>query len=192
MRLLNTLFLISLSLLLLACGRSKQPNYYVLNPMYINSAVHSRSPHLLIGLDGVNLPSYLNKPGFFVHYTPHFLSLHETDQWAEPLDKNIKRILVANLAALLPGAAVAASPWDPQFSPNLHVQVNINNLQMNQQGSSLLDADFFIFNHDKLIEKRHVYYCLRNSQAQPLTMVQSINANINHLSRDIAARLRRG
>ncbi len=186
-----TLIVVVSCLILISCARSKDPELYVLYPVIAPFKSKSTFQSLRIGLNGVNIPTYLNKPEIAINSNLNQLSLLKNKQWAEALDQNINRVLVANLSVLLPRAAVAVSPWAPEYSPNANIQVNIIDLSVNNQGMSKLRAQYFIFRKNRLIRKQHVYYSLKIHSLSPLTFVKSINENINHLSRDIAKSLRR-
>ncbi|WED43565.1 PqiC family protein [Legionella cardiaca] len=186
MKLIKFSFIAFIGLLLVACGRSKDAQMYMLNPL--PPAKNGTKPYtyLQIGIDEVTTPAYMTKPQLMIHQTPHRLELEEYHQWAESLDKNITRVVETNLATLLPGAVVESSPWDSKFKPNYHLQIDISQFEIDINGNSTLRAEYLIYHEDKLIKKRDVYYCSKVMPVDIERLVISMNVNLTHLTQDIA------
>lgn len=174
------------ALVLVACGRSKEAQLYVLNPIEAPKQNKHRYTYLRIGIDEVKIPGYIEKLPLSLHYTAHQVSLQEYHQWAEALNKNIERVVRTNLATLLPGALVATSPWDALFKPSYHLQITVPQFSFDINGNSILRAEYLIYHNEQLIEKRDVYYYQKMAVVTPENMVISMNNNLTNLSRDIA------
>lgn len=180
-------FIIVMSLLMLnACGRSKEPFYYVMNPVYLKLQGKEASPRARIGIDIINIPEYLEKTQLSIYCTANQSKLNEDHQWAENPNANIKRVIKTNLTNFLPGAMVEVYPWDSKFDPDYHVQVDISQFKVDITGHSILYADFTIYDPDKTVTQYHVRYQQKIPVVNPLTVVQSMNANLTHLTRDMA------
>lgn len=155
------------------------------------SPAHSHQyQSLKIGLDEVNTPSYLDKPEIAININSHQMDLQENSQWAEELDKNIKRVIIANLTTMLPGAVVQGAPWEEHFTPNYHLQVTVTELIIDAAGNSSLRAEYLIYSDDHIIKKRDINYHLHTSPATVEALVKTINENLTHLSMDIAKSFR--
>lgn len=171
---------------LVACSHSPESQFYVLNPLPPEK-MHSNSySHLRIGITQINSPSYTMKPEFMVHQSVNRIKLEEFHRWAESLDKNIQRVLEANLMSLLPGAAIINAPWDMKFVPNYQLRIDISQLEVNTNGHSTLRADYIIYSEAGVIKKGTLYYHQKVPHVTVETLVGSMNANLTHLSRDIA------
>lgn len=187
MRISKLGFVLLIGLILVACGRSKESQFYVLNPIPPKKQLANTYSYLKIGIDEVNCPAYIKKPQLMIHYTPHQIELKEFHQWAEALDKNIMRVVETNLSTLLPGAIVESFPWDSKFKPNYHLQINIADFSIDIHGNSILRAEYIIYRDGDLIEKHDVYYHLKLTQVTTTeALVVSMNTNLTCLTQNIA------
>lgn len=185
---LKTIVIILFGLALLSCGRSKESDFYILNPLPPQQQ-KAANYAIQIGLDEINLPHYTEKPQLMIHYSPYQVQLEEYHRWAESLDKNIGRVIEANLSTLLPGAVIESYPWNVKLKPNYHLQIDIFQFEIDYKGDSVLRAEYVIYHHDQLIKKYTVYYHLKLKDS-PITinaLVKSMNTNLNHLTLDIAS-----
>lgn len=179
-------FVLMAVLALSACGRSKEAQLYVLNPIAVPKKTTHHYTHLRIGIDEVKIPGYIEKLPLIIHYTAHQVTQEEFHQWGEALNKNIERVIRTNLGTLLPGALVATSPWDALFKPNYHLQITMPQFSVDINGNSILRAEYLIYHNEQLIEKRDVYYQQKTPEVTPENLVISMNNNLTSLSRDIA------
>lgn len=179
-----------LSLLLTACGTSPDTRYYVLNPIPVTATKPAHYTGLRLGINEINLAEYLEKPQIAIHVSPHQLDLQEDDQWAEPLDKNIARVLVANLMTLLPGSVVAVSPWEEPFKPTLLLQVNVIDLKLDNQGRAVFSADYMLFRDQQLLRKQRLRYTRTIHPPAVANLVQATNDNLTQFSSALAAAVR--
>ena len=172
--------------LLAACSRSPNSCFYVLSPISYKNRPLAYYNHLRIGIDEIHVPAYLSKPEFIIHSTSHQVQLDEFHRWVENLDKNTKRVLIANLTMLLPGAALSPSPWDIKYKPNYQLQVDITQFEVNTAGHSILRAEYLIFTSEKLAKQGILYYHQKVLDAKVDALVTSMNENLNQFSRDLA------
>lgn len=171
---------------LAACGRSKNPDYYILNPLPLSKTSTNIYHNLRIGIDKISVPSYIEKPQLSINYTPHRMELKEDEQWAEGLDKNIARVMVTNLSTLLPGAIVNTSPWEIIFKPNYQLEINISQFTIDVSGHSVLRADYTIYQGEHLIGKHNFYAAQKIPLVNTENLVISMNGNLTRLTQDIA------
>src|SRR3546814_11447622 len=64
----------------------------------------------VIAVAPVTLPAYLDRPDIVTRSTDNRLELADFDDWAEPLDDNITRVLAENLGHLLRTDRVVVLP----------------------------------------------------------------------------------
>ncbi|KTD20579.1 Protein of uncharacterised function (DUF330) [Legionella lansingensis] len=186
MKITKITLLLTLSFLLLACGRSKEAQFYLLNPLPPQKQNGQPYRYLQIGIDEINIPPYTEKPQLMIHCTPHRLELEEYHQWAEALDKNITRVVETNLSNLLPGAIVESSPWNSRFKPGYHLQIDISQLDIDVHGYSSLAAEYLIYHEDELVKKGTVYYHTKVPVVNIESLVISVNTNLSCLTQEIA------
>ena len=141
---------------------------------------------MLIGLDSITLPEYLDNPQLMIFLTEHQSSLDESHQWAEPLSSNIQRVLQTNLSNTLPGAAIELAPWGGDFYPDYHLRVEISQFKVSQQGNSILRAIYTIETKNKVVQQYQVQLYEKLAIVTPTTAVLSMNNLINKLSDKIA------
>ncbi|MGQ3890472.1 PqiC family protein [Legionella sp. CNM-4043-24] len=173
-------------LALLACGRSRPVQFYILNPLPLPAKAVGKYQHLQIGIDSIETPAYAEKPQIMLYLGNQQVSMEEYHQWAESLDKTIKRVVASNLTTLLPGSVVANSPWDIQFKPEWHLQINISQFKIDAQGNSDLRANYQIYEQERLVIKRDRYYHIHTDNLSMNSLVTSMNQNLTRLTRDIA------
>ena len=98
--------IILLSLALAGClgGQSPPTNFYMLSPLSSSQAGVSHATaeaRIRIGLETVVVSEYLNRNEIVVNLDNTVYQLAEFDQWAEPLNENLTRVLEENLTNLL-------------------------------------------------------------------------------------------
>lgn len=184
------LWMIIAGLTLTACSRSPQSQFYVLNPIPLQKLQTTTHPDLRVGIEDINIPSYMTKQQLIIHDSPHHVKLDEFQQWAGALDQNIQRVVETNLSTLLPDAVVRSSPWGIQFKPNVQLHINISQFELDTQGNTLLRATYLIYSGETLQQQRTVEYHQRAPLLTVDSFVKTMNDNLNHLTQDIAQSLR--
>lgn len=177
------LFIIALNLS--GCGRSKQTQFYLLTPLPPQQHKQHYN-QLQIGIDRVDIPDSIKKPQIMINQSPHHATLEELNQWASALDKNITLVLATNLSTLIPGAIVQSAPWDNKFHPDYHLQVAIEQFEIDMHRNSILRAEYIIYQKEQLLRKSSVYYHTKAPAEDIETLVVSMNKNLTSLTQEIA------
>jgi hypothetical protein len=129
---------------LVICGcASKSPNYYVLNSLQNGapSAEKAKAENdLTIGVGPVKIPAYLDRPEMATRSALDSLQFAEFDKWAEPLEKNLTRVIAENLATLLSTDRVGVFPWLNSAQVQYQVTVDITQLERMPDGKVILAA----------------------------------------------------
>lgn len=185
-KLRTAVIFLGIALLLEGCGRSPDSQFYVLSPISYKKRPLAYYSHLRIGIDEIHVPDYLSKPEFIVHTSAHQVKLDEYHRWVEDLDKNTKRVIAANLTMMLPGAALATSPWDIKYKPNYQLQIDMTQFEVDTAGNSILRAEYLIFSNDKLAKQGILYYHQKVPQVNVDALVRSMNQNLNQFTLDLA------
>jgi uncharacterized lipoprotein YmbA len=186
---LFSIFLL-ISVLLAACGRSKAITFYVLNPIPPSMVHKNPNPNLRIGINTIQTPDYIQKNEIMIHCTPQKLKLEEDYQWAEDLNKNISRVIMANLNTMIPEAVFENSPWNSDFKPKYTLQINITEFEIDISGNSILRAAYLIYRNDEIVLKRQVFYKTNVPMINMDSLVNSMNINIKKLTDDMAKSFR--
>lgn len=182
---------VAMGLLLSACGRSPESRLYVLDPLPAHSQKASRQyQHLRIGLDEMTIPDYMLKPQVMLHFDEHRVELKQFDQWAEPLNKNMSRVIETNLLALLPGAAIERAPWPIEFKPSIRLALDILQFEVDSTGNSVLRVNYLVYVEEQLHKKGLLYYHLHVPKPTVDTLVASMNHNLTQCTQDLARILR--
>ncbi|GGI80445.1 PqiC family protein [Legionella impletisoli] len=186
MRLTNVGLILASTAILFGCGRSKPPELYVLSPIPCHKMqISEKYAHLRIGINPVKIPEYIQKPEITLHCSKHQVKLAENHHWAESLKDNITRILQTNLTTLLPGAVVQKSPWYSQFFPTYTLDVMISQFETDIYGNHIFRAEYLIYHDNRVVKNGQICYKKKLPVVTPLTVVNSMNDNINQLSKEI-------
>jgi len=98
----------------IASQTSRQPRLYVLSALVEEANRSYVSPKenqkFIIGINPVDLPGYLDRPQIMTMVGDNEFSISEFEMWAEPLKKNISRVIAQNLKNLV-RADIRSFPW---------------------------------------------------------------------------------
>ncbi len=183
-------FLLS-SLLLCSCA-SKAPNYYVLHSLQTEGSGENAArtgTELTIGVGPVKIPEYLDRPQMATRSTPDSLHFSEFDKWAEPLEKNLARILAQNLSLLLSTDRVVVFPWAGSMHVQYQVTVDVAQMDYTPDGKATLLAGWSIFGNDgaKLLTIRQSRIVVPVQAAGFEAVASAESRAVGDMSREIAA-----
>ncbi|MBA2709690.1 MAG: membrane integrity-associated transporter subunit PqiC [Tatlockia sp.] len=173
-------------LMLISCGRSPDSQFYVLNPIPPKYKKVKAYTHLKLGINDITGPAYMNKPQFTIHYSAQEVKLEEYHRWVENLGRNTQNVIKANLAVLLPGAAVVSAPWDTNYKPEYQLQIDILEFAVDMVGNSRLRAEYIIYCHDHVKTKGIFSYHRKTTPLPVANLVASMNTNLDQFTRDLA------
>lgn len=178
-------------LMLSACAESKPSNFYVLNslsPTEVSRESISVGSGVAVGLDPVNMPEYLDRPEIVSRGSGNELELGEFDRWAEPLDRNIERVVAQNLSVLLGSDRVFVLPARRRLDLRYRVEIDILRFNLVKQGETLLEVRWAVLDgaaERELLIAKSTYassVAVQNYDA----VVSSMNENLAELSQEIA------
>ncbi len=179
--------------LALGCFRPSPPvTYYTLRPMPREAPAAPPSGIALEVLP-VRLPELLQRPQMVVTQDSGALGLAETQRWGNPLDQDMRRVLVENLGMLLGSDAVVASPYGDRVAAAYRLEVEVRGCAV-QPGDGLgLEAVWMVTRPGTakaLLVRRTV---LREALAGPGpdALAAAHSRALAALSREIAEALRR-
>jgi hypothetical protein len=131
-----------MALPLAACGGlpgSAPTNFYILQTAA--QLDKSGTPVTLaegttVGIGPVQIPGYADRPQIVTFGSGSAINVSDFDHWAEPLSDALKRVLTANVAALIGEAKVFSYPAD--FRPDKQsLQVAVNVIDITETGTGI-------------------------------------------------------
>jgi uncharacterized lipoprotein YmbA len=139
MKPLRTLLCLLLTAGLGACASSPPLRYYSLNdgwPMAVASP-----DGVSVAIVRVNLPEIVDRPQLVVRSAGHRVQFSENDRWAEPLRRQVPRLLARDLSEALDSSRVVALAIDArEFDFDFKVGVDVQHLEVISGQRVELDA----------------------------------------------------
>ena len=174
------------------CAGSKPPNYYILRSIQNQGPegdTAGMEPDRAIGLGPVKIPQYLDRPEMASRTGQSGLQFAEFDKWAEPLDRNLTRVLADNLAALLSSERVLAYPWPDSMPVRYQVTVEFIHLEKMTDNKIILEASWNVLGNggEKLLLMRRSKLIIPVESAGFEEIASAESRAVEALSRDIAA-----
>ena len=129
MTLLRQLLCLLLSLGLVACASSPPLRYYALDdgqPMAVG-----QPNGVSVAVVQVNLPELVDRPQLVVRSGGHRVLISDQERWAEPLRRQIPRLLARDLGVALDSGRVLALGVDArEFDIDVKVTVDVQQLEV--------------------------------------------------------------
>lgn len=95
------------AILTAGCARTPPTRFYLLSSG--PEAVQAAPGAMRVAVSAVQIPDYLDRPQIVTRSGANAVELAEYDRWAEPLDRNLTRVLIDHLSARDGFFAVSAS-----------------------------------------------------------------------------------
>jgi uncharacterized lipoprotein YmbA len=186
--------IIFLSLALAGClgGQSPPTNFYMISPLSpstAGTAPASAEARIHIGLETVVIPEYLNRNEIVLNLDNTIFQLVEFNQWAEPLDENLTRVLEENLTNLLQDDLIEVLLASESSIPlDYRLEVDVLRLDGNFGDEVTLIAQWALLEseEDELILLRRSKYQTPVADETVKELVLAKSRIIDKLSRDIA------
>jgi uncharacterized lipoprotein YmbA len=172
-------------------GGSPPSRFYLLSPLPALESAPAASG-VAIGVGPVAIPEYLNRGQIVTRTGENQLELAEFDRWAEPLQKNLSRVLVMNLSTLLSTDRVAMHPWNRSTPMDYQVIVDVGHFEAGTDGRASLLARWSIVEGTD----RKILRVRKSSFSEPIApdgyeaTVASMSRVVGTLSRQIAEAIR--
>jgi uncharacterized protein len=174
-------------------GPSGPTNFYMLSPLspsQAGTAMATAEGRIRIGLVTVVIPEYLNRNEIVFNLDNTVYRLAEFNQWAEPLNNNLTRVLEENLTNLLRGDSIDVFlASDSSIPADYRLEVDVLRLDGNLGGQVALISQWALLETEEgglILMRRSEYQELAADQTvKELVLAQS--RMIENLSRDIAA-----
>jgi len=182
--------LLTTTLVLCGClGRSPQTKFYLLYPSPTLEAteVVTTEENLIIGVGPVELSEYLDRPQIVTQTSESELQVDQFNQWAEPLEVNIARVLARNLSTLLSTENLFLFPWSGSTQIDYQARLYIIDFKGTPDNKVALRAHYTIFDGSKKPLEMNVVNIIRSiSEPGYEGLVLSMSKALDELSRKIA------
>ena len=183
------------TVLFYGCASTEPTRFYVL------TAVPDLEPQqplagsrrdLAIGVGPIELPRYVDRSQIATRAGQYELQFAEFNQWAEPLQANVTRVLSENLSHLLATDRIAIHPWPRSVPVVYQIAVQMTHFEGTLGEKSRLKAQW------QIIDVKDAQELMRKtSQFQPAveaadykSMAAALSQGLGALSQEMAAALR--
>jgi hypothetical protein len=178
-------------------GPSAPTNFYMLSPLSPTQAGTSAATAeggIRIGLVTVVVPEYLNRNEIVVNLDNTVYRLAEFNQWAEPLNDNLTRVLAENLTNLLRDDLIDVFlASDSSIPLDYRLEVDVIRLDGNLGDQVTLIAQWALLEAEedelKLMRRSKYQEPAADKTYKGLVLAQS--RTIEKLSRDIVAAIKK-
>jgi len=174
---------------LAACSGSAPTHYYALTAMAGEPAspAHARTMTVV----PVKIPEYLNHAEVITREGEHGLKLDSLQQWAEPLDLGITRVLSSDLGILFRNDRIVISNAAPSLA-DLSLWVQIRQFEVGAGGTCMLSAAWALAkaDPDRPITRGNAEITEKATAPGYDAAVGAMNRALETLSRRIADELR--
>lgn len=181
------LFFLSLSLV--SCGGiSKPTSFFMLTPIQTDSILPQDGLEQVSVLVGpVTVAAYLNRDQIISQQKGSKMLVHDFDHWAEPLNHNLKRVLIANLSSLLSSAEIYDFDRRSSISTHYQVEVDIQQLDFTVEGTAVLMGFWSIFdNKGTLLQREKAFLQIASTGGDVDSKVAALNKCVSDFSRQVA------
>jgi hypothetical protein len=178
-------------------GPSGPTNFYMLSalsPSPVGKSAATEEGRIRIGLANVVVPEYLNRNEIVVNLDNTVYRLAEFNQWAEPLNDNLTRVLEENLTHLLHHDSIDIFlTTDSSIPTDYRLEVDVLRLDGNLGEQVTLVAQWALLEsgEDDLILMRRSEYQEPAADSTYKGLVMAKSRIIESLSRDMAAALKK-
>ena len=191
--------IIFLALALAGClgGQSPSTNFYMLSalsPSKAGTPPASAETRIHIGLETVVMAEYLNRNEIVLNLDNTIYQLADFNQWAEPLNDNMTRVLEENLTNLLQSDSIEVFMASESSIPlDYRLEVDVLRLDGNLGYQVTLIVQWVLLEaeEDELILMRRSQYQEPAADETVKELVLAESRTIEKLSQDIAVAVKR-
>ena len=181
-------------MLVQGCGASEPIRYYQLSSLSDSNKEGTTGGDqrgLVIGIGPVDIPRYVDRLQIVMRSAPNVVDLAEFDRWAEPVQTDVKRVLVGNVSHLLGGEPVAVVFWDEGLPLDYQVRIEVTRFDFESSGEAILSARWNIIGKDerKALVLKTSQYVQRAPPDDLALMVGAMSRNLESLSQEIVSAL---
>jgi uncharacterized lipoprotein YmbA len=134
------------ALAVFAAGCASPPaHFYTLSHSAADAVKPDQAlPDMSVVVGPVSIPAIIDTPQIVVTTTPNQVSLNEFNRWASPLQNNISRVVVDDLAAMLGTSRVSLVNQSMSAEPDFRVAIDVQTFQSVPGESATLNATWIV------------------------------------------------
>lgn len=172
------------ALLLSACSSTPKTVYYQV-PAAATATTglqQADASRPALWVDQVTVPDYLAGNGLVYQTSEVKYVIAANNQWASPLDQQLKQVLVSDLSAQLPSRVVSATPLGAH--PD-QLNVNVTSFQGRYDGRAVIRGDWTLQQGDRVV-RRAFALAIPQPEDGYDALVQSLGAGWQQVADGIA------
>ncbi|MFZ5765646.1 MAG: PqiC family protein [Thermodesulfobacteriota bacterium] len=134
-----------------ACATTPPARFYTLSSLAApagGEAVSATQTRQVVGIGPIALAQYLDHPAITTRSGNNTLVRSEFDRWGGTLADEISRVLVENMATLLPGERFLVLPWLETAAIDYRMQLHITRFEAERQQAVILSAAWLLFDRE--------------------------------------------
>ncbi len=190
MRSFYRICLVTVVLLVMACGGSKPARFYLLTST--NAKPDNTNHDVGVGIWRITIPNYLERPQIVTYAGSNQLTVAEFDRWGEQLEDNLVRVLAENLSRQIPTENVALFPWPASTKITYRVSTEVLEFEQKPDGQVSFSARWVIYDEsgDKALVRNTFVQRKPTGQGSYEEIVAAMSQLLAALSSDIAGGVR--
>jgi uncharacterized lipoprotein YmbA len=125
------------------CANSRPARFYTLSPVLSAPAGNSDrtgGTGMVLEIGPIEVPAYLERPQIVTRTGANELHVEDFHLWAEPIDRNIARVIAENLSAELATDLVEPFPAGRSAPVDYRIKIEIVRFDASQTGEVMLVA----------------------------------------------------
>jgi uncharacterized protein len=187
----KTILLLSILVISGCTGVSSPAKYYLLEPTELSVSEQDTGLSIMqIALAPVNTPGYVNRPQIVTSLGNSQYQFSEVHRWAEPLAKNLTRVLKRYLSVLVPADVAIVRAASLAKQATYYLTVEILDIYMNDEDEVILNAHWNVYQNGQKTGS-HRNNCLMTVPEDNYSgMVVALNHCYGKLSINIANSIR--
>ena len=176
--------------LLAGCAAPDPVRHYVLSPE-TGQPVAQLGGAMVPGVGPVSLPRHLDRPEVVRRLSSNQLTFQPLEQWAEPLDEMVLRILTQTLQHDLGLHQAESFPWSGRSGVTHQVSLDVLTFGHAPDGTVRLEARWKVFDEtaDRLLYAATSRISTTPRKETVAAIVPAMSESLGALSREIAGRL---
>jgi uncharacterized protein len=127
-----------ISMALLTSCASPPSHFYTLSPS--QDSLPGPGSSVAVAVGPVSIPESVNRPEMVIQVGPNQVALDEFNRWAAPLQADIQRVLIENLARLLGTPRVFRYPQGPIGAADFRVEIEVLRFESVPGNAAFLDV----------------------------------------------------
>ena len=189
--------LVSLIVLLAACGSSPKTEFYVLNADFESIAqTANANTGPAVGVWGVQLPGFLERSEIVTRDSEFEVILGDFAWWADDLSENMTRLIAAELTLGLQSNQITVSPWPSYFTTDFQTVIHVERFDGVLGGETVLRGVWSLLDANGQKELRREVFEFSESAAGSSTegadSYKEMVATLSRLTVQLAEQMTKG